>query len=104
MERLIEQPVGEGDVFDGANHLGRVHYHLSVYRHFSDVESEPVPAHLEVEGRIMPIEGVDVPRLHHERSELTLHLADGRLLECWVADEAGSIRSTARGLRAPGPV
>ncbi len=36
MQRLVEQPVDEGDVIEGATHLGRVHYHLSVYQHFSE--------------------------------------------------------------------
>ena len=34
MQRLVEQPTDEGEVFDGGDRLGRVHYHLSVYQHF----------------------------------------------------------------------
>jgi hypothetical protein len=100
MERLIEQPVDVGDVFDGFGCLGRVHYHLAVYQHFSEAEGEPVPAHFEVEGRITPLDDLDVTRLHPRASELTLQLADGRRLDFLVANEAGTIRSTGRGLYA----
>jgi hypothetical protein len=100
MQRLIEQPVGDGDLFDQSGRLGRVHYHLAVYQHFSD-EGEPVPANLEVEGRIKRSDDVDIPGLHRLGVELTLWLADGRALDFRVADEDGSIRSTARGLHSP---
>lgn len=43
MQRLIEQPTGDGEILQGRARLGRVHYHLSVYRRFSQVEDEPVP-------------------------------------------------------------
>ena len=81
-------------------YVGRVHYHLSVYRHFSDVEAELVPTHLEVEGRVTPLDDdVDVAELHQRQPELTLRLADGRVLDFRVVDEEGAIRSTARGLQ-----
>jgi len=51
MQRLIEQPADEGDVFDGRLRLGRVHYHLSIYQHFPEAGDEPVPPDPEVEGR-----------------------------------------------------
>jgi hypothetical protein len=84
---------------------GRVHYHLSVYQHFSDAEGEPVPAHITVEGRITPAGGSDLIETHLEGSELTLHLADGRALDFSVVNEGGTIRSTGRGLhqRPPAP-
>src|SRR5947208_14848982 len=50
VQRLIEQPVDEGDVWEGLSRLGRVRYHLAVYQMFSMVEDEPVPASLDVEG------------------------------------------------------
>ena len=79
--------------------LGRVHYHLSVYQHFSEVENEPVPASLEVEGRIVPLEAADRDELFHDRhEELTLQLGDGRALEFRFADRSGAIRSTGRSL------
>ena len=49
MQRLVEQPTDEGDMFGGAARLGRVHYHLSVYQHFSGKEGEPVLEHFDVE-------------------------------------------------------
>jgi hypothetical protein len=98
MERLIEQPVGEGDIFEGETHLGRAHYHLSVYRHFSDVEDEMVPTHIEVEGRITLSDSTDLAAFHQRQVELSLRLADGRLLDFRVADDQGNIRSTALGL------
>ncbi len=100
MQRLVEQPVDEGDVIEGATHLGRVHYHLSVYQHFSEIEDEPVPASLEVEGRISPLDHLDLAGLHQRRTELTLRLADGRALDFSMADETGTIRSTGRGLHS----
>lgn len=98
MQRLVEQLVDEGDVVEGANRLGRVHYHLSVYQRFSEIEAEPVRAFLEVEGRINPLDRLDLPRLYQRRRELTLRLADGRALDFSMADETGTIRSTGRGL------
>jgi len=85
---------------EGQTYLGRVHYHLSIYRHYSDVETESVPAHLEVEGRITPLDNVDVAELHQRQAELTLRLADGRILDFRVADGEGAVRSTGRGLHA----
>ena len=98
MQRRVEQPADEGDVFAGAARLGRVHYHLSVYQHFSEAEGDQVPAHFEVEGRITPMDPLDLSALHQQAAELTLNLADGRLLDFCVANEQGTIRSTGRGL------
>jgi|SRR6185503_14259083 len=98
MQRLVEQPSDEGDVFEGQVHAGRVHYHLAVYQHFSDAENESVPASLEVEGRIVPLDGFDVIERHRRGLELTLHLADGRALDFSLTDAEGRIRSTGRGL------
>jgi hypothetical protein len=98
MQRLVEQPADEGDVFDGTSRVGRAHYHLSVYQQFSEAEGAQVPAHFEVEGRIAPIDPFDLAALHQDGTELTLHLADGRFLDFCVANEQGTIRSTGRGL------
>ena len=98
MQRLIEQPADDGDVLEGRARLGRVHYHLSVYQHFSEADDEPVPASLEVEGHITPLNHLDLVELHQRRTELTLRLADGRVLEFLVANGEGAIRSTGRGL------
>lgn len=98
MQRLVEQPIDDGEVFDKAVRVGPVHYHLAVYQHFSEVEGESVPANVEVEGHITPLDELDM-RAHHRRgSELTLRLADGRTLEFSLTDEEGRIRSTGRGL------
>jgi len=98
MQRLVEQPTENGDVFRGAVRLGRVHYHLAVYQHFSEAEEEAVPANLEVEGRLAPLDALDLADLHRRGSELTLRLADGRALDFSLIDDAGQIRSTGRGL------
>ncbi len=98
MQRIIEQPTDEGDLFAGDVRLGRVHYHLSVYQHFADDEGEAVPANLEVEGRIAPVGPVDLVDLLRRGSELTLRLADGRALDFSTTDDEGRIRSTGRGL------
>jgi len=100
MQRLIEQPVGDGDLLEDGARLGRVHYHLAVYQHFSD-EGEPVPAHLEVEGRITGPDDLDIAGLHRLGLELTLCLADGRALDFRIVHEDGTIHSTARGLYRP---
>ena len=98
MQRLIEQPADEGAVFDRRLRLGRVHYHLSVYQHFPDAGDEPVPPHLEVEGRITPIDQLNLAELHERGSELTLRLADGRALDFSMTNADGAIHSTGRGL------
>jgi hypothetical protein len=85
-------------VFEGAVRLGRAHYHLSVYQHFSDAENEAVPANIEVEGRIVPLEEIDLTVLHSRGAELTLRLSDGRALDFSITGEDGRIRSTGRGL------
>ena len=99
MQRLIEQPADDGDVLEAATYIGRVHYHLSVYQRFAD-DNEAVPADLVVEGRITPLDDLDLPDLHRRGAELTLRMADGRTLEFSVGNENGVIRSTGRGLHA----
>ena len=98
MQRLIEQPADEGDVLEGPTRLGRVRYHLSVYQHFSEADDSPTGASFEVEGHITPVDHLDLTELHRPRSELTLHLADGRVLDFLIANADGMIRSTGRGL------
>jgi hypothetical protein len=101
MQRLVEQPVDDGDVLNGVDRLGRVHYHLAVYQHFASAEGEAVPAHVEVEGRITALDDLDVQHLHQRATELTLQLSDGRLLDFTIASKQGAIRSTGRGLYNP---
>jgi hypothetical protein len=98
MQRLVEQPVDEGVVFKGTERLGRVHYYLSVYQQFSEGEGPMGAGVLEVEGRIAPVDPVDVSRLPFHGAEYTLHLADGRRLDFTIAGGDGKIRSTGRGL------
>jgi hypothetical protein len=98
VQRLIEQPVNDGEVLEGESPLGRVHYHLSVYQHFSELEGESVPAAIEVEGVIVPRDRMDLADLQQRQPELTLHLADGRFLDFSIVDGDGAIRSTGRGL------
>ncbi len=98
MQRLVEQPTDTGDIFEGALRLGRAHYHLAVYQHFSDVEDESVAANLEVEGHIVPLDDLDLQWFHRQGLELTLRLTDGRALDFSVTDADGRIRSTGRGL------
>ena len=102
MLRLIEQLAGDGEMLDGgtsvASSLGRVHYHLSVYQHFSDVEGETIPASLTVEGRVTPVDEIDLQSLRRRRPEVTLRLTDGRLLRCAITSDDGLLRSTERGM------
>lgn len=98
MQRLVEQPVGDGDVLHRSAPLGRAHYHLAVYQHFSDHEDESVPIHLEVEGRVTALDDLKISELRRMRVELTLRLADGRLLDFLIQHEDGTIHSTGRGL------
>jgi hypothetical protein len=100
MQRLVEQPAGEGEIFDRSVCLGSAHYHLSVYQHFSDSENESVPANVEVEGRLRP-HGFDIADLHRRGLELTLRLSDGRALDFSFIDDEGRLRSTGRQLYQP---
>ena len=59
MQRLVEQPTGDGEIFAGSMVFGNAHYHLSVYQHFSGLEDVDVPANVEVEGHLRP-RGVDI--------------------------------------------
>ncbi len=97
MQRLVEQPSGEGDIFDGSVRLGRAHYHLSVYQHFAESENDAVPPNVEVEGRLRPHD-VDLADLHRRGLELTLQLGDGRALDFSLTDADGRLRSTGRQL------
>jgi hypothetical protein len=100
MQRLIEQPVGNGDLFQEGGRIEQVHYHLDVYQHFSE-DGELVPANLEVEGRITGPEALDIPSLRRLGLEFTLRLADGRALDFRFVHEDGAIHSTGRGLHTP---
>ena len=99
MQRLIEQPSDSGELFVGNAHVGRVHYHLAVYQHFSDSAGESVPANLEVEGRVVAADAIDLASMHIAGAELTLRLSDGRSLDFSLTDADGRLRSTGRGLR-----
>lgn len=98
MQRLIEQPSDNGELYEGSVRLGRVHYHLSVYQHFAEAEDASVPANLDVEGHVVPLDDMDLAGVHRRGSELKLRLADGRSLDCSMTDDLGRIRSTARSL------
>ena len=100
MKRLVEQPAGEGVVVRNGASLGRAHYHLSVYRYFTD-EGE-VPGHPEVEGRIRGLDDLDVLGLQRAGVELTLRLDDGRALDFRIIHEDGTVHSTGLGLHPPG--
>lgn len=100
MQRLVEQPSGDGEIFQGSRSLGSAHYHLSVYQHFSGADDESVPANVEVEGHVSP-HTVNVADLHQRRSELTLRLSDGRALDFSFTDNAGRLHSTGRQLYQP---
>ena len=100
MQRLVEQPTGDGEIFAGSMSLGNAHYHLSVYQHFSGSEDVDVPANVEVEGHLRP-RGVDIAELHRRGSELTLRLSDGRALDFSFIDGDGRLRSTGRQLYQP---
>jgi hypothetical protein len=100
MQRLVEQPSGDGEIFDGTVSLGNAHYHLSVYQHFSDAANEMVPANLEVEGRLRP-RALDIAEWHRRGAELTLRLSDGRALDFSFIDNDGRLRSTGRQLYQP---
>ncbi len=100
MQRLIEQPTGDGDILHGRACLGRVHYHLSVYKRFSRVEDVPVSASLEVEGRITASDTIDILAAHQRGTDLTLRLSDGRLLDFAMLGGRGTIRSTGRGFHS----
>jgi hypothetical protein len=99
MQRLIEQLADEGEIFSkGQGRLGRVRYHLSVYQQFSEATDEHVPASLNVEGHVTPVDDFPLDDFHRQRSELTLQLADGRSVDFWITHADGTIRSTGRGL------
>ena len=70
MQRLIEQPAAEGDVLEEGAYRGRVHYHLTVYQHFSDEEGESVPPNLEVEGHVTALSDLDMADLYGRGTEL----------------------------------
>jgi hypothetical protein len=101
MQRLIEQTSDEGDVLEGRKPLGRVHYHLSVYQHFTEAGDSAMVGAVEVEGYISPLDVLNLTPQQHLRTELTLRLADGRSLDFLIVNAEGTIRSTGRGLHGP---
>ena len=101
MQRLIEQPSDDGDLLEEDAHVGRVHYHLDVYQHFSEQAGEAVPSHVEVEGRLTGLDDLKVEQLYELPLEWTLRLADGRALDFDFVNEGGAIHSTGRGFHTP---
>ena len=102
MQRLIEQPFGEGVLVEEDARVGRVHYHLDIDEHVSG-NSQPVPPHTEVEGRLTGLDDLDMSGLYGLGFEWTLHLADGRALDFDFVDDSGVIHSSGRGLYLPTP-
>ena len=101
MQRLIEQPSDDGDLLEEDAHVGRVHYHLDVYQHFSEQAGEAVPSHVEVEGRLTGLDDLKVKELHGLPLEWTLRLADGRILDFTFVNEEGAIHSTGSRFHPP---
>ena len=101
MQRLIEQPSDDGDLLEEGAHVGRVHYHLAVYQHFSEQAGEAVPSHVEVEGRLTSLDDLKVEELHGLPLEWTLWLADGRILDFTFVNEEGAIHSTGCRFHPP---
>jgi len=101
VQRLIEQPSDDGDLLEGDAPVGRVHYHLDVYQHFSERAGEAVPSHVEVEGRLTGLDDLKVAQLHELPPEWTLRLADGRALDFDFVDGEGTIHSTGRRFYRP---
>ena len=101
MQRLIEQPSGDGRLLEENAPVARVHYHLAVYQHFADTAGEAVPTHIEVEGQLTGLDDLDVGRLHGLNFDWTLQLADGRELDFDFVNAGGGIHSTGRGLHRP---
>ena len=101
MRRLIEQPTNEGQLLHGRIPLGRVTYHLSIYQTFSDRSDAGVHTGLVVEGRLRSVDLIDLAMWHQRRAELTLVLADGRVLQCVLSSTDGALHSTGLGLYVP---
>ncbi len=92
--KVLEQPAGVGPVFDRATgaSVGRAHYSLVHVQEMHRTETfggiEDIEGLTDTRGVVQPADrGVhlDVGR------ELTLHLADGRRLDFFVADSAGTV-------------
>lgn len=97
MLRLVERILGEGDVFRDGQRLLRAGYELAVYRDWTSVEGQLTPGHFEVEGHLMATPDDLDPLLG--TTVLTLHLDDGRRLDCFVLNHEGALTpADGRGL------
>jgi hypothetical protein len=95
MMRLIDQPTGTGDLYEGGRLRGRVHYHLNVYQHYDEGRDEAVVGVQHIEGRITPGGTIDLCDLRSRGEELLLKMSDGRALRFQHRDDDGNITLNA---------
>jgi hypothetical protein len=90
MLRLVERVLGEGDLYRDGAKLLRAGYELALYRKWTAVDGQLTPGHYEVEGHLMA-EPTAIDPLLGTASPLTLHLDDGRRLDCYVLNHEGAL-------------
>lgn len=91
--------MGEGDVYRAGERLLRVGYEIALYQEWgASPGGQLTPGHYEVAGHLMaPPEALDA--LLGTQAPLTLHLDDGRKMDCYVVNQEGAITpADERGL------
>lgn len=86
MERIF----GEGDLVQQGRPVLRAGYQLAVYREWSDRDGELSPGAFVVDGHVMAPPEALHPWLF-TADPLTLHLADGRLLDLYIVSDDGAV-------------
>src|SRR5919201_6907884 len=90
-QRLIDQPSGYGEVYEGEEPRGAVRYSLSVYQSYGSEREQTTPGIVEIIGRLDPTGSMNLAELFERRADLTLLLTDGRRLDVQLRDARGNV-------------
>jgi hypothetical protein len=87
----IENLSGEGELYRGNEHLGRVSYWITVSQKMLPVGGGDDSGTPEIIGHLMETGNIDLVTLSHRGGGLTLQLEDGRKWDCFLRDSDGRL-------------
>jgi hypothetical protein len=88
--RSIENLSGEGELYRENEHLGRVHYWITICQGtLPDERGAEISGISEIIGHLLETGKIDLGTLMRQGGQLTLQLADGRKWDCFLSNSNG---------------